>query len=50
MSETRTSAVSLWVGVAAGFLLLAAAWTTMFILASKHRPADVSIERPVHRR
>ncbi|HRE05966.1 MAG TPA: hypothetical protein PKX00_10180 [Opitutaceae bacterium] len=46
MSTPKPRATSLWVGVAAGFLLLAVAWTTLFVVASKHRPADVPLERP----
>ena len=42
--ETKGSA-SMWIGVGVVFGLMAMAWTAMFYFASKHRAADVPLER-----
>jgi len=43
MSDKKSSALSLWIGVGVVFLLMAIAWTVMFIVASRNRPEDVPL-------
>jgi len=43
MSDKKSSALSLWIGVGIVFLLMAIAWTTMFIVASRNRPEEVPL-------
>ena len=43
MSDKKSSALSLWIGVGIVFLLMAIAWTVMFIVSSKNRPKDVPL-------
>ncbi len=44
-SEVKPSALTMWIGVACVFLLMALAWTAMFFYAGKHRAADVPLEK-----
>jgi len=43
MSNKKSSAMSLWIGVGVVFLLMAIAWTVMFIVATKNRPKEVPL-------
>lgn len=42
----KSNGTAMWVGVGTVFALMALAWTAMFFFASKHRAADVPLEKP----
>lgn len=38
----------LWLAVVAAFLLLIGAWSTLIVVASKHKPEFISLEETKH--
>lgn len=49
-AENKPNGTTLWIGVSVVFALMALAWTAMFFFASKHRAADVPLEKPAETR
>lgn len=44
-SQARRTARWVWLGVAAGFLLLALAWTALFVAADRVQPQFIPVKR-----
>jgi flagellar basal body-associated protein FliL len=46
----KSNSTSMWIGVGVVFALMAMAWTAMFFFSSKHRAAEVPLEKTTEAR